>query len=96
MSQLTENGKKVLVKYVRFCDKPIGVVVALDKDKIGWSQCCPRDKFDKKRGLEIAIGRAKKGSNVHPAIRSSWDYDIIGETIKEMKERAKRYFKLEN
>ncbi|KKL78816.1 hypothetical protein LCGC14_2021010, partial [marine sediment metagenome] len=53
--------KLMLIRHVYFQKKPIGTVVALDKDKIGWSQCCPLDHFNKKRGINITKGRAIKG-----------------------------------
>ena len=53
----------MLTRYVRNDqNQKIGVVVALEKGKIGWSRCQEPDKFDKELGLLIAIGRAKKGS----------------------------------
>jgi hypothetical protein len=46
-----ENGKR------------IGVVAATSPDNIGWSMChIPKDKFDKKLGLQIAVGRANVGT----------------------------------
>lgn len=42
-------------------DEIISVVVATDKNQIGWAQCNKKmDTFTKKRGLEVAIGRALK------------------------------------
>ena len=60
----------MLINYIRkqyankekgiFNSSPIGIVVALDKNKIGWSLLNPKDKWNKKIGLSIAIGRANK------------------------------------
>lgn len=36
----------------------IGVVVALDANRIGWSLCCPLDRFNRERGINIAKDRA--------------------------------------
>lgn len=49
----------MLIQYVRGKRRrPVGVVVALDKNKIGWSLCSKLDKWDKKTGIRLAIGRA--------------------------------------
>jgi hypothetical protein len=48
-------------QYLRFEDgKPFGVVV-LEGDHFGWSICCAKDKFDKRKGIMAAIGRALTG-----------------------------------
>ena len=63
----------------------IGVVVALDKWSIGWSLCSKKDKFNKQRALEIAIGRAEKSTAVVPT--------SIKPVFVKMINRAMRYFK---
>jgi hypothetical protein len=92
MNNLREKTmKKILVEYVRFNGKKVGVVVATNKHEIGWSQCSKKDKFDKKRGLEIAIGRARIGTSTNPAkIKNK---DIVTPIIDKMTDRAERYFK---
>jgi hypothetical protein len=92
------DGKKMLVKYVRTnieetttgalktSGPKVGVVVAVDSEKVGWAKCCRRDKFDKEFGLRIAIGRAKKGTN------KEVPYALTG-IYNEMIERSKLYFK---
>ena len=69
--------------------------MALDKDVIGWSQCNPRDKFNKMRGIKIAKGRALTGTNKKPVnIKiDKHSIDIISEYIIKMEKRAKKYFK---
>jgi hypothetical protein len=85
------SGKKMLIEYVRYRGKKVGVVVATNKHEIGWSQCCKRDRFDKKRGLEIATGRAKLGTEAIPAkIKNK---DIVTPILDKMANRAERYFK---
>ena len=70
----------MLIQHIRHGDKLIGTIVALDKDVIGWSQCCPKDKFDKKRGIEIARGRALKGTRAIPArIKFVDDIDYVSD-----------------
>lgn len=61
-----------VVRYVRHpnTDNIIGCVVAVktnDGVKLGFSQCNPKDQFDRKKGREIAIQRALIGSNAVPA-----------------------------
>lgn len=43
---------------------PIGIIIALDKDHIGWSLKNKKDKWNKDIGKQIAINRAKKGINI--------------------------------
>ena len=60
----------MLVKYIRektkediekgYKGKPTGVIVAINKDHIGWSLCNSKDNFNRNLGKDIAIGRAKK------------------------------------
>jgi hypothetical protein len=42
--------------------KLIGVVVAIGKDKLGWSKCDDRDHFNKRVGKDIAVYRAIGGN----------------------------------
>jgi hypothetical protein len=61
-----------VVRYVRHPNttRAIGCVVAVrtnDGIKFGFSQCNPKDQFNRKKGREIAIQRALIGSNVTPA-----------------------------
>lgn len=87
----TEEPK--LVKYIREENgQPRGVVVALGRDKVGWSVCNPRDQFDKQLGRKIAVGRALEGSGT-PIPRVGRKRDYVRETLNEMHERAQRYFK---
>ena len=91
----------MLIQHIRHCEKLIGTVVAIDKDSIGWSQCSPRDKFNKKRGIEIAEGRAIKGTDARPVKIRYYDVDIhhiicndiISDYIERMRDRAEKYFK---
>ena len=80
----------MLIQYVKHNGEYVGTVVALDKDQIGWSQCCPRDKFNKNRGVTIAAGRALVGTKKTPANTTGL---AIHRTIVKMSERAEKYFK---
>ncbi len=89
-----------LVQYVRNRkNQKIGVVVATDKERLGWSLCCKTDRFDKERGLQIAIGRATKFEMKH--LDSMYQYehyktavpDSVRPTIIKVLKRAKVYYK---
>ncbi len=95
---------KMLVKHVRHPNNThlIGTVVALNRDTIGWSQCNPKDTFNKALGVEIAVGRANKGSKTRPVLISIpiadnryCKIDVIHCELVGMTERAKKYFKQE-
>lgn len=101
-----------LIKYVRdWSGNKVGCVVAVKNVFsgiifVGWSQCHPSDTFNKEKAIEIATGRAIKGSNKKPAKvlclveNENGDYptllekDVFKEEIIKMLSRADRYFKL--
>lgn len=67
----------------------IGVMVADVVDgevRAGWSLANRKDKFDQKRGTEIAMGRLQHGTSelVPDSIRLEYEYYV---------DRANRYFK---
>lgn len=77
----------MLIQYIR--NKKghrIGIVVAIDKDKIGWSLCKKNDVFDLTFGIDMAVVRAKESTR-----------NNVAHTVKVMYERmaarAERYFK---
>lgn len=76
----------ILIKYKRNeHGRRIGVVVALDRERIGFSLCNKKDKWDREKALEIALDRAENG------------FDKIPHSIYldyyEMYNRSGRYFK---
>jgi hypothetical protein len=84
----------MIVQYVRDEDyNLIGTVVAIDKNKIGVSQCNPRDNFNKKLGTEIAKGRA--ATRRHDWIqyvtldKSDYFYPVVQKVL----DRSRKYFK---
>lgn len=74
---------------------PIGVVVALDKDHFGYSLCCPKDKWDKKLGKQIAINRAEQGKEIRDLLNKTCErtFSKIVRPLEFIKEKAQRYFK---
>ncbi len=71
---------------------PIGVIVAIGKNRVGWSLCCPRDKFDKEYGQMIAVRRAEAyGTDKERTFRNA-PYSIRTD-IQKMYERSQKYFK---
>lgn len=80
--------ENLLVKYVR--DKnnnPRGVVVAIGAKELGYALAHKGDKFDKARGLQIAVGRAlKHATNVEFP-------ESLQDAKAEMLDRSVRYFK---
>jgi len=83
---IRDESGKILMKYGRKYGRSYGVVVATNRDEIGWSLCQKRDYFDKEVGKEIALKRAREKS------QEKVPYDII-KHVEEMRNRAERYFK---
>jgi hypothetical protein len=80
----------MLVKHVRQDGRLVGTVVALDRNIVGWSQCCPKDRFIKQLGVKIAEGRALKGTKKQFASKTAL---AMHNAMVEMKERSEKYFK---
>ena len=84
----------------------IGCVVAINREKVGWSKCRTTygiqmvngikypvgpDKFDKKKALEIAIGRATR----NPVYDLNHVPRSIVNHVNDMFKRSERYFKIQ-
>lgn len=76
----------MIVQYVRKKERPVGVVVATSKHEIGWSLCNERDKWDRKRALEVAEIRAVNGTN------KQVPHSVMS-TYNAVKTRADKYYK---
>ena len=70
----------------------IGVVVSIDRNKVGWSLCNKKDRFNKERGLKIALNRAEYyGTNRNFLLEEA--PNSIKNEIIEMYDRSEKYFK---
>nr|MBC8435251.1 hypothetical protein [archaeon] len=77
-----------------------GVVVATGPEKVFWSQCNVKagDRFSKKKGKEIALGRSRseKWLNDQPTYPALIDNkDLVMQEVDFMYDRSKRYYKEE-
>ena len=72
--------------------EPIGVIVAIDRNRVGWSLCSPHDKFDKEYGKMVAQRRAEAYGTDSQKVFDNAPYSII-EDIQKMYERSQKYFK---
>jgi len=98
-----EKNMSTLVRYMKDNKgRTRGCIVCTGKDpkygkgnmyayKIGISFCNPKDNFDKKTALNIAIGRAKNSSinanvpkNMAAILHDEWDRMLV---------RARKYYK---
>ena len=69
--------------------RPFGVIVAIDKDKIGWSICHNVDKWSREVAIKRAAGRAMKGvsywltefRNYTAAKGTQWE-EYVGDVTK--------------
>ena len=82
----------MLVSYIRDKNsRPIGTVVALNRNEIGVAICNKKDRFNKIRGKDIAMARALQ--HKMPKVNSERLRILIDEGICRMEERARKYFK---
>ena len=87
MLHLMNKSNPMLITYIKNKkNERIGAVVAIDAEKIGWSLCCKKDRFDRDMALSIAFGRAH-GSNAELPRE-------IKPVFNQMRERSRRYFKI--
>ena len=89
------DENNVLIEYVREDNTPIGVVVAIDRDRIGFSKKNPKDQWNKNLGKKIAIGRARsKELSVKDILElPEKDIPLFQEKIQKIYDRAQRYYK---
>lgn len=82
--------KYSVIQYVRKKRTPFGVIVAIKSDysqtgfDIGYSLCNKKDRFTKRRALEIALGRADIGTFEYP--------QEIKKMMPRFIERCKKYY----
>lgn len=83
--------ENIVIKYVRDNNrKPIGVVVAIDSNKIGWSMCHKDDRWNKDMGKTIAINRAWEGLSLEDNIKKA--PLCMTKALYAMYARAGKYF----
>ncbi len=75
----------MIIRYVKEKGKPIGCVIGLAANQVGWSLCCKKDIFNKQMARTIAKGRAENGfaRNVPQKIIKTYDevYDILNSPL---------------
>lgn len=97
MEQLTlKDFNKVLLQYKRDNKGNIqGMVVSIGRNILGWSLCNAADKFDKAKGISIALRRAQKSSTLTLMEKEEY-YLQIPQSLLDLAEtminRSKLYF----
>lgn len=91
-----ENEVNILVKYVKDpkTKKSRGVLVAIDKNRIGMSLCNPTDKWNSTDGRLLAAGRAALGINFDRAFPDHGTSTYIRKAYDSFCEEAKVHFSL--
>lgn len=92
-----ENGLYATVQYVR--GQIFGIVVATGPGIIGWSLCYKHDEFDKAKGIDLALRRARIAANLSLRDRHRFYSKVphtLGELFNNMDERSERYFRFED
>ena len=70
----------------------IGIVVSTEHNKVGWSLCNKKDRFNKEIGLRIALNRAEYYGTNKNFLLEQVPYSIRKDVI-EMYDRSEKYFK---
>lgn len=86
----------VLIEYVRDeQNNPIGVVVATDREKVGFSKRNPKDRWNRDLGKKIAIGRAYTKPLLLQNLQElpEKDQPLFRDKIQKVYDRAQRYYK---
>lgn len=81
-------GSEVVVKG----DNPYGIIVATERNRVGYAVCAPGDFYKKEKGLQIALNRADHFGTDKEAILASAPTSIRKELL-DMYARSERYFK---
>ena len=69
-----------------------GVIVAINRNQVGWAMCSPKDFYNKNLGWEIALNRAEHyGTNKEKLLEEA-PYSIREELLK-MYDRSEHYYK---
>lgn len=89
-------GKAGYYTYIKV--KPrrhIGVFTSIGAGIVGWSLCCSRDRFDKERGIHIALSRAVDAAELSPEERVLY-YENVPNSIRgqfeDMLDRSFNYY----
>lgn len=96
MYSLDKETGMELVQYVRDRNgHPVGAVVAVSADQIGWSLMNKLDRWDREKALMIARGRAIATTSegyFRPSVDGGVPHSIFA-TFENMCDRAMRYYK---
>lgn len=87
----------MLIKYYKSSHKRKGIIIAIDKNVLGWSLCHPKDKFDSIKGLRIALSRATYLLNLDNASKDIYYFENLPQSLvkdyQKMRKRSLKYFK---
>ena len=73
-------------------NNPYGVIVAINRNQVGWAMCSPKDFYNKNLGLEIALNRAEHYATNKEKLLEEAPYSIREELLK-MYDRSEHYYK---
>ena len=100
----------MLVHHVRQDGVFIGTVVAIDKDVVGWSQCCTKDRTKQTdddfwdvedipadkfdKALGIKIAEGRAMNGGKSEPTHDWRGVLLRESLEKIRLRSQRYFKI--
>jgi hypothetical protein len=76
---------------------PVGVVIAIGPSVMGWALCDKKDKFNKEKALELALGRADLVACIEEDSLENFYLQAVpfslGDLLLKMNERSLKYYK---
>ena len=92
------TGKRPIVNYVRDKDtrEPIGVVIAIDKDRVGWSKRKGKGRWNSNAGMIQAYVSAINENGINSIPDTNPKFKAIREAYVAMQDRARDYYRLDH
>lgn len=91
------TGKTLIVSYVRDENRvPIGVVVAIDRDKVGWSKRKGNTQWNASAGVICAFISAQNGDTADSIPTTNAKFRAIKDAFYEMQVRSRDYYRYDH
>ena len=91
------TGKKPIVNYVRDKNRePIGVVIAINKNKVGWSKRKGNGRWNASAGMISAYVSAIRNDTLDTIPNTNRKFQAIRAAFTAMENRSIEYYKMDH